>query len=84
MLLHIDRVKFKVKPTGAEIGGIKSRFTKSASIKDMTAKQLADCLTAGQTVQPGCLPFFRKQPYKGLQRHKRRRFCEADCFHERH
>ena len=50
MLLHIDRVKFKVKPTGAEIGGIKSRFTKSASIKDMTAKQLADCLTAGQTV----------------------------------
>ena len=53
MLLHIDRVKFKVKPTGAEIGGIKSRFTKSASIKDMTAKQLADCLTAGQTVQPG-------------------------------
>lgn len=32
MLLHVDAVKYKCKPTKAEIGGIKKRFTKSASI----------------------------------------------------
>lgn len=57
MLLHVDNTKFKVKPTGQEIGGIKARFGKSASIKDITVKQLANCLTAGQTVQPGVTPF---------------------------
>lgn len=67
MLLHVDRVKFKVKPTGAEIGGIKARFTKSASIKDVTAKQLADCLTAGQTVQPGITPFSEESRTKGCK-----------------
>ena len=68
MLLHVDNTKFKVKPTGAEIGGIKARFTKSASIKDITVKQLADCLSAGKTVQPGVTPFSeesRKKGYKG-------------------
>ena len=68
MLLHVDNTKFKVKPTGAEIGGIKARFTKSASIKDITVKQLADCLTAGKTVQPGVTPFSeesRRKGYKG-------------------
>ena len=57
MLLHVDNTKFKVKPTGAEIGGIKAHFTKSASIKDMTAEQIAAALTAGKTVQPGVTPF---------------------------
>ena len=68
MLLHVDNTKFKVKPTGTEIGGIKARFTKSASIKDITVKQLADRLTAGKTVQPGVTPFSeesRKKGYKG-------------------
>lgn len=27
MLLHVDSIKYKVKPTGQEIGGIKARFT---------------------------------------------------------
>ena len=57
MLLHVDNTKFKVKPTGREIGGIKARFTKSASIKEMTVKQIAAALTAGKTVQPGVCPF---------------------------
>ncbi len=57
MLLHVDTVKFSVKPTGGEIGGIKARFAKSASIKDKTVKQIADALTAGKTVQPGVCPF---------------------------
>ena len=68
MLLHVDTQKFKVKPTGSEIGGIKTRFTKSASIKDVTMKQLADSLTAGRTVQPGVTPFSeesRRKGYKG-------------------
>jgi hypothetical protein len=57
MLLHIDNVKYKVKPTGKEIGGIKARFTNSASIKEMTVKQIAAALAAGKTVQPGVTPF---------------------------
>lgn len=67
MLLHADNIKFKVKPTGKEIGGIKARFTKSASIKDMTVKQLAACLTAGKTVQPGVTPFSEESRKKGFK-----------------
>ena len=80
MLLHIDRVKFKAKPTGAEIGGIKSRFTKSASIKDVTAKQLADCLTAGQTVQPGITPFSEESRAKGYKGTKDADFAKQTVF----
>ena len=65
MLLHIDNTKFKVKPTGQEIGGIKARFTKSASIKDMTVQQIAACLTAGKTIQPGVTPFSEESRQKG-------------------
>ena len=53
MLLHVDSYKYKVKPTGGEIGGIKSRFKKSATIKDMNVKQIAAALTAGKTIEPG-------------------------------
>lgn len=70
MLLHVDNIRFKVKPSGQEIGGIKSRFTKSASIKDVTAEQLAAALTTGRTVQPGVTPFSetsRKKGYKGTK-----------------
>jgi putative DNA primase/helicase len=80
MLLHIDRVKFKVKPTGAEIGGIKSRFTKSASIKEVTARQLADCLTAGQTVQPGVCPFSESSRAKGYKGTKDADFAKQTVF----
>ena len=57
MLLHVDAVSFSVKPKGGEIGGIKARFADTASIKDMTVKQIADALTEGKTVQPGVCPF---------------------------
>lgn len=67
MLLHVDNTKFKVKPTGQEIGGIKARFTKSASIKDMNVKQIADSLTAGKTVQPGVTPFSEESRKKGFK-----------------
>lgn len=65
MLLHEDNTKFKVKPTGAEIGAIKARFTKSASIKDVTVEQLAAALTAGKTVQPGVTMFSEKSRAAG-------------------
>lgn len=52
MLLHVDSAKYRVKPTKAEIGAIKCRFAKSASIKEMTVNQIAACLLAGRTVQP--------------------------------
>ena len=38
MLLHVDGKKFKIKPTGIEIGGIKARFTKAESVKDRIRK----------------------------------------------
>ena len=57
MLLHVDGKKFKIKPTGIEIGGIKARFTKAESVKDLTVKQIAAALTAGKTIQPGVTPF---------------------------
>lgn len=55
--LHVDTGKFKVKPTGAEIGTIKKHFTRSSSIKDLTVEQIADKIVSGVTVQPGVCPF---------------------------
>lgn len=64
MLIHIDNTKFKVKPTGPEIGGIKSRFTKSASIKDMTVKEIADFsrLSSRISCHRYCLDFSWRWP----------------------
>ena len=56
MLVHLDNVQFKHKPTGQEIGGIKTRMTDIASIRDVTAAELALALARGQTVQPGVTP----------------------------
>ena len=67
MLLHVDNVKFKVKPTKAEIGAIKCRFAKSASIREMSVKQVADCLIAGRTVQPGVTPYTDSTKAKGYK-----------------
>lgn len=75
MLLHLDNVKFKVKPNGQEIGGIKARFTKSASIKDLTVKQIAAALTAGKTVQPGVCPFSEKSRKAGKKGSGRQFSC---------
>lgn len=65
MLVHIDNVKYKCKPSKMEIGGIKKRFTKSESVKDVTAEQLAKHLTCGRTVQPGVTPFSEKSRLEG-------------------
>lgn len=65
MLIHADGKKFKIKPSRADIGGIKARFTKSESVKDLTAKQIAESLTAGKTIQPGVTPFSEKSRAAG-------------------
>ena len=65
MLLHVDRYKFNIKPERGEIGGIKSRFKKSATIKDMSAKQIAAALTAGKTIEPGVCPFSERSRAAG-------------------
>ncbi len=57
MELHVDDYKFKTKPTGQEVQGIKSRFTQPASIKNISVENLAVALISGQTVQPGITPF---------------------------
>lgn len=80
MLIHIDRTKFMVKPTGAEIGGIKSWFTKSASIKDATTKQIADSLTAGKTVQPGVTPFSEQSKASGAKGTVKEDFARQTMF----
>jgi len=80
MLLHVDNVKFKIKPTGQEIGGIKSRFTRSASIKDISTKQLAAALTAGRTVQPGITPFSEESRKNGAKGTKDEDFSRQIVF----
>lgn len=65
MLIHVDNVKYKVKPTKSEIGGIKSRFTKSSSIKDLSVKQIAAALAAGKTIEPGVCPFSERSRKAG-------------------
>lgn len=67
MLLHVDSAKYRAKPTKAEIGAIKCRFAKSASIKEMTVNQIAACLLAGRTVQPGVTPFSEATKAKGYK-----------------
>ena len=80
MLIHIDRTKFLVKPSGSEIGGIKSRFTKSASIKDATIKQIAESLTAGKTVQPGVTPFSEQSRASGAKGTVKEDFARQTVF----
>lgn len=67
MLLHVDSYKYKVKPTGGEIGGIKSRFKKAATIRDLSVKQIAAALTAGKTIEPGVCPFSECSKAKGMK-----------------
>lgn len=80
MLIHIDSRKFKIKPTGAEIGGIKSRFKNAASVKDMTVKQIADALTAGQTIEPGVCPFSEESAKKGKKGTCKEDFARQTIF----
>ena len=65
MKMHVDKKAFTRKPTGEEIGGIKARFTKPRSIQEITVKDLAAALQAGQTIQPGVTPFSDRNRGKG-------------------
>ena len=65
MLIHVDSYKYKVKPEHSEVGSIKKRFTKAASVKDMTVKQIAGALIKGKTIQPGVCPFSEQSRIKG-------------------
>ena len=80
MLLHVDGTKFRIKPNGLEIGGIKARFTKSASIKELSVKQLATALTAGKTVQPGVTPFSEKSRQAGKKGTVKEDFTRQTVF----
>ena len=57
MLIHVDTKKFKVKPSKGEIGGIKHRLANPDTIQDVSVREVAAFLTAGQTIQPGVTPF---------------------------
>lgn len=65
MQVHVDTVKFKTKPEGAQIGGIKSRLAEPRSIRDMSVEQIARALVSGQTVQPGVCPFSEESRREG-------------------
>ena len=80
MLVHIDNVKYKCKPSKMEIGGIKKRFTKSESVKDVTAEQLAKHLTCGRTVQPGVTPFSEKSRLEGKKGTVKEDFARQTVF----
>lgn len=80
MLLHVDRRKFSMKPTEFEIGGIKKRFTNLTTVKNLDAKQIAACLTVGQTVQPGVCPYSEETRKKGKKGTAKEDFTRQSLF----
>ena len=80
MLIHVDSRKFKAKPTGREIGGIKARFTKPESIRDLSIEQIAKALTNGHTIQPGVTPFSEESLSKGYKGTRKEDFTEQTLF----
>lgn len=80
MLLNVDGKKFKIKPTEKEIGALKVRFTNAGSVKDFTVKQIADCLTAGRTIQPGVCPYSEETRKKGKKGTSKDDFARQTIF----
>lgn len=80
MLLHIDSTNYRAKPTGPEVGGIKYRLTKPASIQDLTVEQIASALASGQTIQPGVTPFSEESRAKGRKGTVKEDFTEQTLF----
>ena len=80
MLLHVDSRKFNIKPSGQDIGGIKKRFTKTESVRDMTVKQIAAALTAGETIEPGVCPFSDRSRAKGYKGTVKEDFTRQTIF----
>ena len=80
MLLHVDQIKFKSKPTGSEIGGIKHRLTRLDSIKDLTIKEISIALASGQTIQPGVTPFSDESRLMGRKGTVKEDFTEQTLF----
>lgn len=80
MLLHVDGVKYKIKPTDSEIGKLKVRFTQARTVKDLTAEQIAACLTAGRTVQPGVCPYSDETRKKGKKGTVKEDFTRQTVF----
>lgn len=65
MKIHVDKIYYKHKPTQTEISQIKYRFTQADSIQDLSAKQIAQLLCKGHTIQPGVTPFSDTSSSKG-------------------
>ena len=84
MRVQIDGVKFGTKPTGRQIGGIKSRLTDHRTIKDLTARRIAAALASGHTVQPGVCPFSEESRAKGNSGTVKEDFTEQTLFMNDH
>ena len=80
MLLNVDGKKFKIKPTEKEIGALKVRFTNAGSVKDFSVKQIAACLTAGRTIQPGVCPYSEETRKKGKKGTSKDDFARQTIF----
>jgi len=80
LLIHVDSKKFKAKPTGREIGGIKARLAKPESIRDLTIRQVAKALTSGHTIQPGVTPFSEESKAAGRKGTCKEDFTEQTLF----
>ena len=80
MLLHVDQTKFKSKPSGSKIGGIKRRLTSQNSIKDLTTQEIATVLVSGMTIQPGVTPFSDESRAIGRKGTVKEDFTEQTLF----
>lgn len=53
--VHIDPRGYDEKPTGKEIGGIKTRLQKSASPSLVTLEELVQKIETGHSISPGIM-----------------------------
>lgn len=53
--VHIDTRGYSQKPSGKEIGGIKSRLQKSTSPSVVTLEELVQKIESGHTISPGIM-----------------------------
>ena len=53
--VHIDPMGYDEKPSGKEIGGIKSRLQKNASPSLVTLEELVQKIATGHSISPGIM-----------------------------
>lgn len=65
--VHIDPIGYSQKPTGKEIGGIKSRLQKNTSPSLVTVEELVQEISSGHAISPGIMGGMSAKDWKEQQ-----------------